>query len=100
MQDYSPPVSDGLVTCFQQRGKWRGEIYIGVVSVPFVLIGESLSLENTETNAFRRAGPVSLSTRCPEADLEGFHSPANSAWILIVSLFASTPLSFVCIAGW
>lgn len=44
-------------------------------------------------NLLRRAGPVSLSSRCPDADLEGFYSPANSAWMLTVCLFVST-LSF------
>lgn len=71
------------------RRKWRGEICIhpSGSSVCFVSC-----LVNR--NLWRRARPVSLSSRCPDADLEGFYSPASLAWILTVCLCVLT-LSFV-----
>lgn len=39
---------------------------------------------------FWRAGVISISTRCPKADLEGFNSPAKSVWLLTVFLSVSS----------
>lgn len=79
---FSAVLSEGLCVCGGTPGH---QFYASLCGDQWVVI----SWEHRNQHVLKGSTYcISLSNRCPEADLEGFHSPANSAWMLTVSLFS------------